>query len=50
MLHAKAMGECEITGGLTPFAPNRLRRGYAAAICVSLVVGEQWSLAYHGGR
>ena len=34
----------------TPFAPDRLRRGYAAAICVNLVVGERWSLAYHGGR
>jgi hypothetical protein len=35
---------------LTPFAPDRLRRGDAAAVCVNLAAGEQWSLAYHGGR
>jgi hypothetical protein len=34
----------------TPFAPDCLRRGDAAAICVNFVVGKQWNLAYHGGR
>ncbi len=46
MLHAEAMGECAMRDRLTPFAPDRLRRGYAVAICVSLVVGKHWGLAY----